>query len=239
MDTVFSLPRHSAARGDRTRRASAGYGAAASIFNALRCFGFVAFAVVFLASGLALAKERTILALGDSLTAGYGLAAQDGFTARLEAALRDRGVAARVINAGVSGDTSAGGLSRLDWLMAEKPDLVIVELGANDGLRGLDPAETRRNMDAILARTTNGGTRVLLAGMVAPPNLGREYADAFNEIFPQLAKKHKVPLYPFFLDGVAARPDLNLSDGIHPNEEGIKVIVDRILPYVLQALGEQ
>jgi len=195
--------------------------------------------VVFLASSLSLAKERTILALGDSLTAGYGLAAQDGFTARLEAALRDRGVTARVINAGVSGDTSAGGLNRLDWLMAEKPDLVIVELGANDGLRGLDPAETRRNMDAILTRTNNGKTRVLLAGMLAPPNLGRDYADAFNEIFPQLAKKHKVPLYPFFLDGVAARPDLNLSDGIHPNEKGIKVIVDRILPYVLRALGEQ
>jgi len=239
VDTVFSLPRHSAARRRGAARASAGYGVAAPLFNGLRWFGIAVFAVVFLASSLSLAKERTILALGDSLTAGYGLAAQDGFTARLEAALRDRGVTARVINAGVSGDTSAGGLNRLDWLMAEKPDLVIVELGANDGLRGLDPAETRRNMDAILTRTNNGKTRVLLAGMLAPPNLGRDYADAFNEIFPQLAKKHKVPLYPFFLDGVAARPDLNLSDGIHPNEKGIKVIVDRILPYVLRALGEQ
>ena len=100
-------------------------------------------------------------------------------------------------------------------------------------------AETRRNLDAILSRTKNGGTPVLLTGMQAPPNLGREYADAFNEIFPQLAKQHKVPLYPFFLEGVAARPDLNLSDGLHPNEKGVKVIVDRILPYVLQALGEQ
>ncbi len=200
--------------------------------------GVAAFAVVFLASSLTLAKEKTILALGDSLIAGYGLAAQDGFTARLEAGLRAQGVTARVINAGVSGDTSAGGLGRLDWLMSENPDLVIVELGANDGLRGLDPAATRRNMDAILSRAKQGGTRVLLAGMLAPPNLGREYTDAFNQIFPQLAEQHKVPLYPFFLDGVAARPDLNLADGIHPNEKGIKVIVERILPYVMRALGE-
>lgn len=202
-------------------------------------FAGAALVVLMAVSGTAAAKDLTILALGDSLTAGYGLAAQDGFTARLEAALRARGVAARVVNAGVSGDTSAGGLSRLDWLMSDKPDLVIVELGANDGLRGLDPAETRRNLDAILTRTHKGDTRVLLAGMLAPPNLGREYSDAFNEIFPQMAKKHKVPLYPFFLEGVAARPDLNLSDGLHPNEKGIKVIVDRILPYVLRALGEQ
>ncbi len=241
-------------RGKGAAPASAGYGTAAALFNGLRRFGkasgsglrrfATAFAVaavaLFLtAPGPAVAKDRTILALGDSLTAGYGLAVQDGFPSRLEAALRARGVAARVVNAGVSGDTSAGGLGRLDWLMAEKPDLVIVELGANDGLRGLDPAETRRNLDAILTRTKNGGTHVLLTGMRAPPNLGREYSDAFNEIFPQLAKQHKVPLYPFFLEGVAARPDLNLSDGLHPNEKGVKVIVDRILPYVLQALGEQ
>ncbi len=212
-------------------------------FNGLRYFGkaFVAaaFALCLTVSGTAAAKDLTILALGDSLTAGYGLAAQDGFTARLEAALREYGVAARVINAGVSGDTSAGGLSRLDWLMAEKPDLVIVELGANDGLRGIDPAETRRNIDAILTRTNRGETRVLLTGMLAPPNLGREYTDAFNEIFPELAERHKVLLYPFFLEGVVARPGLNLPDGIHPNEKGVRVIVERILPYVLHALGEQ
>jgi acyl-CoA thioesterase-1 len=254
VDTVFSLPHQSTLRGKGAAPASAGYGPAAALFNGVRRFGkasggglrrfATAFAVaavaLFLtAPGPAAAKDRTILALGDSLTAGYGLAVQDGFPSRLEAALRVRGVAARVVNAGVSGDTSAGGLGRLDWLMAEKPDLVIVELGANDGLRGLDTAETRRNLDAILTRTKNGGTPVLLTGMQAPPNLGREYADAFNEIFPQLAKQHKVPLYPFFLEGVAARPDLNLSDGLHPNEKGVKVIVDRILPYVLQALGEQ
>jgi acyl-CoA thioesterase-1 len=254
VDTGFSLPHQSTLRGKGAAPASAGYGPAAALFNGLRRFGkasggglrrfATAFAVaavaLFLtAPGPAAAKDRTILALGDSLTAGYGLAVQDGFPSRLEAALRVRGVAARVVNAGVSGDTSAGGLGRLDWLMAEKPDLVIVELGANDGLRGLDTAETRRNLDAILTRTKNGGTPVLLTGMQAPPNLGREYADAFNEIFPQLAKQHKVPLYPFFLEGVAARPDLNLSDGLHPNEKGVKVIVDRILPYVLQALGEQ
>lgn len=247
MDTVFTLPHESGARCRRIAAASAGYGPSAALFNGLRRFGkavtaraFVAFLALFMTlSGPAAAKDRTILALGDSLTAGYGLAAQDGFASRLEAALRAQGAAVRVINAGVSGDTSAGGLSRLDWLMSEKPDLVIVELGANDGLRGLDPADTRRNLDAILTRTKKGAARVLLAGMLAPPNLGREYVDAFNEIFPQLAKQHKVPLYPFFLEGVAARPDLNLSDGLHPNEKGVKVIVDRILPYVLQALGEQ
>jgi acyl-CoA thioesterase-1 len=181
---------------------------------------------------------RTIVALGDSLTAGYGLPRKDAFTARLGAALAAAGVKARVVNAGVSGDTSAGGLARIDWLLAEKPDLVIVELGANDALRGLDPEETRRNLDAILARIKTSGARVLLAGMRAPPNMGREYAADFDRIFPDLAKQHKVPLYPFFLDGVAADPALNQADGIHPNAKGVSVIVDRILPPLMRALGE-
>lgn len=185
-----------------------------------------------------MAAERTILALGDSLVAGYGLPAEDGFTTRLQAALEAAGVEARVVNGGVSGDTSAGGLARLDWLMADKPDLVILELGANDALRGLDPADTKRNLDTMLRRITEAGADVLLAGMRAPPNLGRDYAEEFDGIFPALAAQHDVPFYPFFLDGVAAQPELNQADGIHPNAKGVAVIVDRITPAVLKALGE-
>jgi len=182
--------------------------------------------------------ERTIVALGDSLTAGYGLPATASFAARLDAALRQAGANARVINAGVSGDTSAGGLARVNWLLADKPDLVIVELGANDALRGLDPGETRRNLDGILARIKRAGARILLVGIRAPPNLGREYTEDFNRIFPDLAKEHKVPLYPFFLDGVVANPALNQADGIHPNAKGVSVIVERMLPKLLRVLGE-
>lgn len=184
------------------------------------------------------AAGLTIVALGDSLTAGYGLPQSDAFATRLGAALERAGVAARVVNAGVSGDTSAGGLARIDWLLAEKPDLVIVELGANDALRGLDPEETRRNLDAIIERIKGAGARVLLTGMRAPPNMGREYAAEFDRIFPDLAKQHKVPLYPFFLDGVVADPALNQADGIHPNAKGVSVIVKKILPTLLRALGE-
>ena len=195
-------------------------------------------AAILLASGPSQAKQPVILALGDSLTAGYGLAQQDSFPAQLQTALRAAGIEAQVVNAGVSGDTSAGALRRVDWLMAQKPDLVIVEFGGNDGLRGLDPAETKRNLEAVIERVRGQGARVLLAGMLAPPNLGRDYGAAFNAVFPQLAKRHKVEFYPFFLDGVAAKPSLNLADGIHPNAKGVAVIVERILPYVRRALGE-
>ncbi len=198
----------------------------------------VAFAAGIWLSGTAHAGQRVILALGDSLTAGYGLTQQDSFPARLQAALRAAGVDARVVNAGVSGDTSAGALRRVDWLMAQKPDLVIVEFGGNDGLRGLDPAETLRNLEGVIVKVRRHGARVLLAGMLAPPNLGRDYGAAFNAVFPELAKRHKVDFYPFFLDGVAAKPALNLADGIHPNAKGVSVIVERILPYVRRALGE-
>ena len=193
--------------------------------------------MAFVTNGVS-ANERTILALGDSLVAGYGLPEQDNFPAQLEAALAKKGIAARVINGGVSGDTSAGGLRRLGWLMAEKPEMVIVELGANDGLRGLDPARTFENIDAILTQTKKSGASILLTGMLAPPNLGREYAEEFNVVFPRLAEKHKVPFYPFFLDGVAADPALNQPDGMHPNAKGISVIVERILPQVLKVLDE-
>ena len=141
-----------------------------------------------------------------------------------------------MLAAGVAGDTSAGGRARLDWSLAERPDAAIVELGANDGLRGIDPASTRANLDAILAELKRRGIPVLLAGMYAPPNLGREYGAAFDAVYPGLAAKHGALLYPFFLDGVAVEPALNQPDGLHPNAAGVAVIVERILPYVMQVL---
>jgi len=174
--------------------------------------------------------ELRILALGDSLTAGYGLAPEDGFIAQLQRALDAAGLAVRVLDGGVSGDTTAGGLARLDWALADAPDAVIIELGANDGLRGLDPAATRTNLDVMLTRLGQAGKPVLLAGMLAPPNLGPEYGAEFNRIYPELAVSHGVLFYPFFLDGVAADPALNQDDGIHPNAEGVRLIVERMLP---------
>jgi acyl-CoA thioesterase-1 len=184
-------------------------------------------------------KPLTILAFGDSLVAGFGLGSRDGFTAKLEAALKAKGVEARVVNAGLSGDTSAGGLARLDWALEPKPDFAIVELGANDGLRGLDPAQTRANLDAILAKLKAKGVPVLFAGMYAPPNMGPDYGKAFNALYPELAKKHGLLFYPFFLDGVAADPSLNQPDGIHPNGKGVDIIVARMLPHVLKLVGKE
>jgi acyl-CoA thioesterase I len=183
------------------------------------------------------APAPVILALGDSLTAGYGLPESEAFPARLEAWLRRRGIAARVVNAGVSGDTTAGGLARLDWVMADKPDLVILALGANDALRGLDPATVRANLDKMIQRIDAAGAKVLLLGMLAPPNWGAAYAKAFDRIFPELAQAYHVPLYPFFLEGVAMQPELNQADGLHPNARGVAVLVDRIGPVVAQVLG--
>jgi acyl-CoA thioesterase-1 len=193
--------------------------------------------LALLASEPAAAQPLKILALGDSLTAGYGLPPGHGFAPQLERALEESGVEAQVIDAGVSGDTSAGGLARLDWALADAPDLVILELGANDMLRGVDPAETRANLDAILAKLREAGPRVLLAGMRAAPNLGPDYGGAFEGLYAELATKYDVPLYPFFLEGVATDPDLNLADGLHPNEAGVAEIVRRILPHVLAAAG--
>jgi len=180
-------------------------------------------------------KVRVVV-LGDSLVAGYGLPFDQAFPARLEVALHRAGRDVSVINAGVSGDTSSGGLARLDWLLADHPILVIVELGANDALRGLDPELTRANLDAILVRLESAGVRVLLAGMKAPRNLGAEYVTAFDRIYPELAARHKIPLYPFFLKGVAGDPKLNLEDGIHPNAAGVERIVEGMLPMVLKQL---
>lgn len=185
----------------------------------------------------AAAQPLRLLALGDSLTAGYGLANGDSFTARLERALKQRGYDVQIINGGVSGDTSAGGLARLDWVLGDKPDAAILELGANDGLRGLDPEATHGNLNAIIERLSAAGVKVLLAGMRAPPNLGRDYQQAFGGIYQRLSRDHDVVFYPFFLEGVAAQPSLNQADGMHPNAQGVQVIVDNILPYVERLLG--
>ncbi len=195
-------------------------------------------ALALLAAPPAAAETLRILALGDSLTAGFGLAPGQGFAPQLQRALAAGGLAAEVFDAGVSGDTSAGGLARLEWALADRPDLVILELGANDMLRGVDPAETRANLDAILSRLRAAEARVLLAGMRAAPNLGADYGGDFERIYPDLAAKHGVPLYPFFLEGVAADPSLTLADGLHPNAAGVAEIVRRILPHVLAAAGQ-
>jgi acyl-CoA thioesterase I len=173
-----------------------------------------------------------IVALGDSLTAGYGLPDKDGFVARLQAALTANGIAATIANAGVSGDTASDGLARLDWSVPPGTDAVIVELGANDMLRGIKPEITRDALDTILNRLTQRHIAVLLCGMRAAPNLGAEYGQAFERIYPDLAAKYNVLLYPFFLDGVAADLSLTQPDGLHPNGKGVGVIVGRIVPKV-------
>ena len=186
----------------------------------------------------ALSKTKTILVMGDSLTAGYGLAETDSFPAQLERSLSKLGRDLRIINSGVSGDTSAGGRARLDWALAENPDAVILELGANDGLRGLDPRKTEANLGAMIREIGKRKIPILLTGMRAPPNLGPEYEAEFNGLYRRLARRHKILLYPFFLEGVAAIPSLNQADAIHPNAEGVAEIVNRIRPIILQLIDE-
>ncbi|MCR6630517.1 MAG: arylesterase [Magnetospirillum sp.] len=159
------------------------------------------------------------------------------FRPSLERALRAAGYDVALLNAGVSGDTSAGGRARLDWALADKPQVAIVELGANDGLRGLDPKLTEQNLDAILTKLKAAGIRVLLTGMLAPPNYGPDYAQAYAALFPRLAERHKVPFYPFFLEGVARDPRYTQPDGLHPNPAGVAEVVQRILPSVKAVLG--
>ena len=197
---------------------------------------------VFLAAPIlpcagAAGEEPRIVVLGDSLTAGYGLAVEDAFPAQLEAALRARGHAWRVVDAGVSGDTSAGGLARLDWVLADGPEVVIVELGANDGLRGLPTGRLEANLDAVLSRIREAGAAVLLAGMRPPANYGPDYAAAFEAVYETLSARHEVAFYPFFLEGVAMVPALNQPDGIHPNEAGVAEIVKRILAHVVAVIA--
>jgi acyl-CoA thioesterase-1 len=183
------------------------------------------------------ATPLRLLAFGDSLTAGYALPPGDGFVAKLQAALTARGYPVEVIDAGVSGDTSADGRSRLDWSLADNPQYAIVELGANDALRGIDPRETYANLDSILTTLADRHVKVLLAGMRAPRNMGNLYVREFDSVYSHLVARHGVALYPFFLDGVALDPDLTLLDGIHPNSRGIDRIVAGILPAVEALLG--
>lgn len=185
--------------------------------------------------------EKLVLAFGDSLYAGYGLRQDQGFPAVLESELEAGGIPAKVVNAGVSGDTTAGGLARLAFTLdglERKPDLAIVGLGANDALRAIDPAETRKNLDAIVGELDKRGIPVLLTGMMAPRNLGAEYVASFDSIYPDLAKRYDAPLDPFFLQGVITRPDLLLSDGMHPNDAGVQVMAKRIAPMAAKRLAE-
>ena len=205
------------------------YGAAFALFQAIM--------LVFATP--ALAREKLVLAFGDSLTAGYGLKPNESFPAQLQVALNKGGIPARVHNAGVSGDTTAAGKGRLGWVLASlkvKPDLVILELGANDMLRGLQPAQTRANLDAMLTELKRRKIPVLLAGMRASFNMGKAYQAQFDAIFPALARKHGARLYPFFMNGVTPNRALLISDQIHPNAKGVAVIVQGIYPQVAGAL---
>jgi acyl-CoA thioesterase-1 len=182
-------------------------------------------------------KPVNIVALGDSLTAGYGLPNQDAFPSKLQQALAANGIVVTVANAGVSGDTMSGGLARLDWSVPPETDAVILELGANDALRGLDPAVTRRALEAMLGALAKRNIPVLLCGMLAPRNLGTDYARAFDPMYPELARTYGALLYPFFLDGVAADAKLNQGDGLHPTAAGVDVIVAKILPQVEELIA--
>lgn len=188
------------------------------------------------------AKPIKIVVLGDSLSAGFGLSAADAFPAKLQKALKNKGIDIDMVNAGVSGDTASGGRDRLDWSVPEGTDGVIVELGANDALRGTDPSVTRAALSDIVSRLSARGVAVLLCGMLAPPNYGRDYAARFDKIYPDLANSLGIALYPFFLDGVAAEAKLNQPDGIHPTAQGVDIIVTKIIPTVeafLHTIREQ
>ena len=182
--------------------------------------------------GSARAESLQIVGFGDSLMAGYQLPQNESYTAQLEAALKAKGIDVTITNAGVSGDTTSAGLARLDWSIPDGTQGVILELGANDALRGISPDQTEKNLDAMLARLKERNIPVVLAGMLAPPNLGKDYQDRFNSIYPRLSQKYGVPLYPFFLDGVVTQANLQLEDGMHPNAKGIAVMVERSLPTI-------
>lgn len=215
------------------RNGSRLYGALRQIFKlALICLAITAIPA-------RAAPEKLVLAFGDSLTAGYGLKPNEAFPAQLQAALRKQGMAVRVHNAGVSGDTSAQGRSRLNWVLRSlkrKPDLVILQLGGNDMLRGIDPAQTRANLSAVLAELHKQKIPVLLAGMLAPPNMGSDYRKRFDAVYPALARQHRVNLYPFFLKGVTGNRALLLRDNLHPNSRGVAVVVSGIAPQVAAML---
>lgn len=204
-----------------------------SMFKLFAVIGFIAISL-----GNAWAKPPTLLALGDSLTAGYGLEPTEAMPVKLQSALQAEYPELKIINAGVSGDTAADGLSRVDWALTDEVTAVLVELGANDALRGLDVAQTEAALDAILAKVKARDLPILLLGMKAPPNLGAQYQSQFEAIFPRLAAKYNALLYPFYLDGVAADRNLNQPDGIHPNAKGVEVIVARLAPKVKELLAK-
>ena len=207
-------------------------------FHAMTAIMCLALGVATAPRPVSAADAVTLVGFGDSLMAAYNLQASEGFPARLEAALRERGHDVTIIDAGVSGDTTSGGLARLDWSIPDGVVGVILELGANDALRGLPPEKTRENLEAMIARLKQRGIAVLLAGMLAPPNMGSGYETAFNAIYPELAAKYDVPLYPFFLDGVTGNPDMLLSDGMHPNTSGINTMVEKFVPVAEEFLAE-
>jgi acyl-CoA thioesterase-1 len=201
------------------------------------CAAALAVMIAPLSAPLAQGQPLRLVALGDSLTAGYGLPQEAAFPAVLERALKAKGYRVEIANAGVSGDTSSGGLDRLDWSVPDGTDGVIVELGANDMLRGLDPAVPRRAIGAIVERLKARNIPVMLAGMYASRNLGPDYVQKFDSLYPDIAKRHDLVLYPFFLDGVAGERSLNLPDGLHPTAKGVEIIVERILPTVESFIG--
>lgn len=206
-------------------------------FKRLIAAGLILFSAICGAISSARAETFTIVGFGDSLMAGFGLGPGEGFTDKLQATLRAKGHDVTVANAGVSGDTTSGGLARLDWSVPDGTKLVILELGANDMLRGVSPNIAEKNLDEMLAKLKARKIAVLLAGMRAAPNLGADYQTAFDAIYPKLAAKYDVPLYPFFLDGVAGQSGLQLEDGLHPNPKGVDAMVERILPTVEKAIA--
>jgi acyl-CoA thioesterase-1 len=182
--------------------------------------------------------EPLVVFLGDSLTAGYGLGGEQAYPALVEKRLEEEGIPIKALNAGVSGDTTAGGLARLDWLLSQKPDVVVVGLGGNDGLRGLPLEQAEHNLREIVSRAKAAGARVLLLGMQIPPNYGPEYAKGFSDMYPSIAKEMDVPLVPFLLEGVGGVADLNQDDGIHPTAEGQEKVADLVTPYVADVLSD-
>jgi acyl-CoA thioesterase-1 len=207
------------------------------VFGVLLCNWLAAAVFAYGAIAAPVGQPLRIVVLGDSLVAGFGIKPSEAFPAQLERALKERGHAVEVINAGVSGDTTAGGLERLRWAVPEHTGAVILELGANDALRGLDPGRAKANLDKIITTLKASGAEVLLAGMLAPRNLGVTYTRAFDAIYPELAAKHGLILYPFFLEGVALTTKLNLDDGLHPNSRGVAEITKNILPSVEQLIA--
>lgn len=207
------------------------------IFKAFGAVFPLHFLVFLLSPVMVMAAPVNLVGFGDSLMAGYQLPTSDAFPVRLEKILRDKGIDVSITNAGVSGDTSSGGLARIDWSVPDGTDGVILELGANDALRGIPPEETEKNLDAMITKLKARGIAVLLVGILAPPNMGEDYAAKFNPIFPKLAEKHGLPLYPFFLDGVMAEAGMQLEDGMHPNAQGVGVMAERMLPLTETFVG--